>query len=221
MQLTSGRPGTVAAATALAAQTSPGLFSREALYALIEEACEAARICWHSCYHEDRGDGLLALIPAGESDETLIDPFVMHLRTGLSEYNKILADDARIQLRIAIHAGYVYADSHGISGSDVNHLFRLLQAPAFKARFSQHEGDFALIVSDHLYGEIVAYCPGQIDAEAFQSISVDVKETRSRAWIWLPPSQARSKARPVGLAGRSRHLHVHRPETSRSRAPVK
>jgi hypothetical protein len=190
-----------------------GLLSRDALYAVIEEACGASGICWHSCYHEDRGDGLVALAPAGESVETLIDPFVMHVRNGLSDYNKILADDAQIQLRLAIHAGYVYTDSHGISGTDVTHLFRLLQAPALKTRFAQHQSDFALIVSDHVYGEIIEYSPGQIDAAAFQSISVDVKETRSRGWIWLPPSRAPSKARPAGLAGRSRHLVIHRPET--------
>jgi hypothetical protein len=190
-----------------------GLFSREALYAIIEEACETAGICWDNCYHEDRGDGIVALAPADESIETLIDPFVMNVRNALSEYNNILTDDAQIQLRTAIHAGYVYADRRGISGPDVIHLFRLLQAPALKTKLAQHQGDFALIVSDHVHGQIISYSPGQIDADAFQPIGVDVKETHSRAWIWLPPAPDRSKTRPASLAGRSRHLVIHRPET--------
>jgi len=163
-----------------------GLLAREVLYRVVEDACYAAGIDWSTCYHEDRGDGLVLLVPADKSVETLIDPLVGHIRAGLSCYNTFLASNARIQLRIAIHAGHVFTDARGISGDAVNHLFRLLQAPAFKARISHCNGEVAVIASDHYYREIITYSPGQISADSFQPIAVNVKETSSSAWVCLP-----------------------------------
>jgi hypothetical protein len=193
-----------------------GLLSRKTLYAIVQEACDAAGISWHCCYLEDRGDGILALAPADESIETLIDPFAKLVMAGLGDYNKVLANDAQIQLRMAIHAGYVYSDSHGISGRAVIHLFRLLESPALKARLAHHQGDFALIVSDYVYEEIVEYSPGQIDAGLFQLVNVEVKETRGRGWVWLPSSaQSGSGPKTAVAGGGSHHLAADR-STSRA-----
>lgn len=187
-----------------------GLLLRETLYTIIQEACDAAGMCWQRCYHEDRGDGIIALAPDDESIETLMDPFATHVRTGISGYNKILADEAQIRVRMAIHAGYVFIDNHGITGPAVTHVFRLLQVPAFRTRLAQHRGDFGLIISNYLYDEIIGYGPGQIDPGSFQPIAVDVKETRGRAWIWLPAPQTGGNASSADPAGRSRHLVIHR-----------
>jgi hypothetical protein len=197
-----------------------GLLSRQTLYAIVQEACDAAGICWHCCYHEDRGDAILALAPADESIETLIDPFVTLVTAGLDGHNRVLSSDARIQLRMAIHAGYVYSDPHGISGRAIIHLFRLLEAPALKARLAHCHDDFGLIVSDYLYEEIVEYSPGQIDAELFQPVNVDVKETRSRGWIWLP-STARpgSSVKTAVQVEQSHHLAVERSGSHSGRRP--
>lgn len=204
-----------------------GLYARSALYDIIRQACDAAGICWDRCYHEDRGDGLVALASPGDSIEKLADPFVMNVRNGLHEHNKILAGDTQIRLRMAIHAGYVYADAHGISGPDLIHLFRLLDAPGLKRRFAQHPGDFALIASDHLYREIISYSPGQLRPGDFQPTSADIKETHSQAWIWLPadpaaaqhdrPAAHLSQVRPQRGAAHSRHPEL--PVPSRCRQP--
>jgi hypothetical protein len=164
-----------------------GLLARDALYTLVEDACHAAGIDWRTCYHEDRGDGLVTLVPPDESVETLIDPLVGHIRAGLGCYNSILASKAQIQLRIAIHAGHVFTDPYGISGDAVTHVFRLLQAPAFKARLTHGNGEVGVIASDHYYREIITYSPGQISVDSFRPIIVNVKETSSRAWTWLLP----------------------------------
>src|SRR5260370_29260138 len=79
------------------------LLLRETLYAIVRESCDAAGICWHRCHHEDRGEGIFAIAPADVSIETLVDPFVRHIRVSLRDYNKVAAAAAQIQLRIAIH----------------------------------------------------------------------------------------------------------------------
>jgi hypothetical protein len=175
------------------------LLLRDRLYAIVQEACDAAGICWQRCHHEDRGDGFFAVAPGDVSIETLMDPFVRHLRIRLRDYNAIMAHAAQIQLRMAIHAGYVYTDRHGITGRAVIHLFRLMEAPVFKAELAHRHADFALIVSDYLHEEIIGDSPGQIGPGSFQSITVDLKETRSRGWIWLTSPGRASQPYPHSL----------------------
>src|SRR5260370_33842441 len=38
------------------------LLLRETLYAIVRESCDAAGICWHRCHHQDRGDGIFAVV---------------------------------------------------------------------------------------------------------------------------------------------------------------
>jgi hypothetical protein len=174
-----------------------GLFARETLYHLIEDACDAIGVCWDGWYSEDRGDGVVALSPPALNIETLVDQFAAYVRAGIACHNKVLTASARLRVRMAIDAGYVFADAHGIAGNAVIRLCRTLNAPAVKTRLDQHPSDFALIVADHLYHEVVSYCPGQVDAAAFRPVSIDAKETHTQAWISLTPT---SHPRHLGSA---------------------
>jgi hypothetical protein len=86
---------------------------------------------------------------------------------------------------MALHAGYLHHDAHGVTGSAVNELFRLLQAPALKARLADDDNDFALIISDHLHHAACGY--RLLNPGLFEPVTVEVKETRTQAWMWLPP----------------------------------
>lgn len=162
---------------------------RDGLYRITEEACDAAGLPWHTCYHEDRGDGILGIAPSAVSAE-LLDPVAAHVYAGLRRYNRLTSTPARIQLRMAIHAGYVRHDRDGVSGRDLIHLFRLLDARQFKTQLATSHGDFALITSDYLYSEIIQHDPGLIEPAAYQHITIANKETRTLAWIWLPNQRA-------------------------------
>ena len=37
---------------------------RDALYSSLRAAFARSQVCWDDCYHEDRGDGVLVLVPA-------------------------------------------------------------------------------------------------------------------------------------------------------------
>ena len=43
------------------------------MYEAVRCAFGAAGIPWDNCYHEDRGDGLLVLVPAEVSKELLVN----------------------------------------------------------------------------------------------------------------------------------------------------
>jgi hypothetical protein len=163
------------------------LHLRKVLYQIVPDACEASGMPWDSCYREDRGDSILVLPPADTDADALVNTLVIRLHTELRKHNKTAAASAQIQLRQAIHAGWVSRDDQGISGHAVNHLFRMLEAPAFKSELAAHGGALGVIISAGLYREAVQYTAGPVAPDALRRINVDVKETKEPGWIWLSP----------------------------------
>jgi len=162
------------------------LYLRRSLYAILTHAFEASELGWADCQHEDHGDGVLVIIPAGVPSATVIDPLLDRLRDGLRRHNRVSTDAAGIRLRVAIHSGQVHRDEHCVTGAAVTHLFRLLDAPVLKEALAKSTGDLALIVSDHFYDTVIRNAPGMIDPETFQPAKVRVKETRARGWLHVP-----------------------------------
>lgn len=160
---------------------------RNALYQITEEACAYAGFAWKDCYHEDRGDGLYAIAPADVSVEDLFDPLAHRLYAGVRQHNKMASEPARMRVRMAVQAGYVYFDNHGVTGSDLIHLFRLLDAPAFKNELASQALDFALLTSHRLFCDVLRYVSGIFDPISFQHLAIQSKETLTVGWLWLPP----------------------------------
>ena len=162
-------------------------FLRAAMYDLLAGAFDGSCVQWSACHREDRGDGVLVVAPQGTPETALIDPLVDHLRAGLRRHNKLCSDLAAIRLRMAVHAGQVHFDQNGISGYAVTHLFRMLEAAAFKRAFAASDADFALVASAALYEDVISRGPGLIDPDMYAPINIRCKETRARAWLYLPP----------------------------------
>jgi hypothetical protein len=160
---------------------------RRALYQLLGEAFEASGISWADCVHEDRGDGVVVVVPQGLPAVILIDPLLYQLRAALRRHNRMASEVARIGLRAAVHMGQVHRDDHGLAGRAVNHLFRLLDAPVLRTALAASGAELALIVSDHYYECVIRQRPSMIESAAFRPAAVKVKQTRDRGWIWTPP----------------------------------
>jgi hypothetical protein len=159
---------------------------REALYALLIEAFDGAHLPWEECLHEDRGDGVLIIIPAKMPSSTVVDPLVDRVRTGLRRHNRMASDAATIRLRVAVHIGEVHSDAYGLVGTAVNHLFRLLDAPALRQALVSSAADVALIVSDYFFDSVIRHSPGTIDPATYRQVTVEVKQTRTHGWIHVP-----------------------------------
>jgi hypothetical protein len=92
---------------------------------------------------------------------------------------------ARIQLRVAAHIGPVHNDGHGFVGRDVTLLCRLLDARSLKRMLAQSGAEVAFITSGYVYENVIRRRPSLVDPAVFQSLSVRVKETRTRAWAYI------------------------------------
>lgn len=162
------------------------LHLRDRMYQTMADAFAMTGLPWAHCYREDRGDGMLVILPPSVVAEALLDPLVNHTSVLLRRDNRLASEAARLRLRLAVHVGDVHRDPNGVAGHDVNLLFRLLEAGAFKKHMDDAGADLGLIVSERLF-ETATHRAGLVDADAYRPIKVRRKETRTRAWIWLPP----------------------------------
>ncbi|MBT2212728.1 hypothetical protein [Actinomadura sp. NEAU-AAG7] len=166
------------------------LHLRSSLYARLEEAFTMTGLPWPGCYREDRGDGALVVVPPQVDPGNLLAPLGHHLNAVLRRSNRMASEAAHLRVRVAAHIGRVHGDDNGVAGTSLVHLFRLLEAPAFKRALAASGADVGLLASDHLHG-IARACGGFFDPAAYEPLAVRCKETRARAWLWLPGPGAR------------------------------
>jgi hypothetical protein len=158
----------------------------EQLYRIVPEALEAAGVPWAHCHHEDRGDGLFVVVPPENSPKSLLALLPEQLATRIRTHNHVAGEAARMQLRAAVHVGPVEHDGHGIVSSDVNFLFRMLEARPLKQLLATSGAGLALAVSDYVYRTFVCRYPSIVFPGLFHDFRFQVKQTRDRAWAYLP-----------------------------------
>ncbi|MCE7008155.1 AAA family ATPase [Kibdelosporangium philippinense] len=178
---------------------------REGLYRVLREAFDAAGIRWEDCYREDRGDGVLVLIFPGVPKHLVAARLPDQLSAALRRHNRGCTEVVRIRLRVAVHAGEVHHDTHGVVGTAINLAFRLLDAAAVKSALAASPGVIALIASEWFFEEVIRHDPASNPA-TYQRVWVAVKETHTTAWIRLPDQP--SPENEVVMTGERRSLPV-------------
>jgi tetratricopeptide (TPR) repeat protein len=160
---------------------------RRNLYESLEQGFNEAGIPWDACdTSQDRGDGVLVLVPPDVAHIFLVDQLPHRLAAALRRNNAIYAAEAQIRLRMAVHVGRIDFDARGITGHTVNFVCRMLDAPVLKAVLAASRGVFALMVSDWFYREVVQPDPA-VRPDTYREVFVGVKEeNHTPAWIRLP-----------------------------------
>jgi hypothetical protein len=78
---------------------------------------------------------------------------------------------------MALHAGEIQYDDHGVAGASINLTFRLLDAGPFKSALAESSGALALITSSWFFDEVVRHSPSA-NPTAYRPIRVAVKDQR-------------------------------------------
>lgn len=134
---------------------------------------------------EDRGDGLLTVVPPDVPTSQVITRLRKELRPALDLHNRTHRESARIQLRMAVNVGPVTTDTLGVSGEAIIIAARLVEVPIFKAAIASSAANLGLIVSPFVYETTVRHSPNPIDLMGYSKIQVDVKELHGLAWMKL------------------------------------
>jgi len=158
---------------------------REGLYRVLRQAFYAATIPWTDCHHEDRGDGVLVLTRPEVAKGLFVESLPARLVEGLREHNSTHPTLEQIRLRLALHAGELHYDDHGVAGASINLAFRLLDAGTLKSALAGSPGVLALVTSDWFFEEVVRHSPAARPT-AYRRVRVRVKETDTVGWVHLP-----------------------------------
>ena len=162
------------------------IYLHQMLYEYLQKAFDDSGLPWTDCCCEDRGDGALIVLPPGISFKGIIDPLPERLRSLIRRHNHVSCEAAGIQLRAAAHIGPVDHDGHGFVSTDINFLFRMLEARPLKRALASSRAELALVVSDYVYRCLVCRYPSLVHPDTFRTIRFQAKDTRARAWTYLP-----------------------------------
>ncbi|OLF13517.1 ATP-binding protein [Actinophytocola xanthii] len=157
---------------------------RRGLYGVLERVFAEIGVSWPDCDHEDRGDGVLVVIPATVGKGVFVELLPERLAAGLRAHNQARPAEEQIRLRLALHAGEIHYDEHGVVGRAVNLAFRLLDSPAFTAAHARSSGLLSIITSAWFFEEVVWHS-ATAAREAYRRVHVTTKETDTVAWVRL------------------------------------
>lgn len=103
---------------------------RTGMYEVLREALVRAGLPANDIVTEDRGDGILMIIPATVSPIVLAGPFVRALDDELAQKAVVYSPAHAMRFRVALHQGLAARDGEGWSGDAVNIACRLVAQPA-------------------------------------------------------------------------------------------
>lgn len=157
---------------------------RRGMYRALERAFVAAGIPWGSCRYSDLGDGVLVLGPAGVPKTPFAERLPGALAEELALHNGGHSPEECIRLRLALHAGEVTYDAHGVTGSSILDAQRLVDAPVLKRALADTSAVLATIASSWFYEEVVRQSEGG-DAGAYRPVVLAGDGFPFSAWIRL------------------------------------
>ena len=158
---------------------------RDGLYHALRKAFDGAGVPWRDCYREDRGDGVLVLVAHEVSGGVLATKIPEGLAAALRDHNRVHRPQAWIRLRLAVSAGEVCRDEHGVVGTAINQAFRLLEADPLRQALAGSRGVLAMICPNGFFEEFIRHVPGN-SPDRYRPARVRVKETDVTGWICLP-----------------------------------
>jgi hypothetical protein len=167
---------------------------RRAMYAALRESFQGAGIPWDACCSEDRGDGVLIVVPPEMPTAAVIDPMTTLLAARLRRHNHRSSEAVRIQLRVAVDVGPVAPDPPGLSGWAIIYASRLLDAAPLKERLAATGADLGLIVSRFVHDSAIAHGPHRAHAGEYEPVRCRVKDTDVEGWMHVRGLPARFAA---------------------------
>jgi class 3 adenylate cyclase len=158
------------------------LIVRQAILRMTQTALAGV---WEQCICEDRGDGLLIVVPPNITTAEILEQLLQDLPAALQKHNRIHSAAVRIQLRLSINVGPVVTDGLGMSGEAIILAARLLDAPILKRSIGQNGASLGIIASAFVYETVIKHHEEEGNPASYQQVAVKVKETSVSVWMRL------------------------------------
>lgn len=169
---------------------------RDSVYAVLGRAFATGGVPWSAGEHEDRGDGVLMIIPASVPKALVVSRVLPQIVAGLAVERE--AGLPPVRLRLAAHAGDAHRDGHGFAGADVNLAFRLVNSAILRQALRATAAPCAILLSDALYQATARHGYDGIDAGAYHPLPVRTKEDDVTGWLTIPGDDACARRLSAG-----------------------
>ncbi len=166
------------------------------LYDVVRFALERAHVGQGDYLSQDRGDGVLLLLPPVTSPTLLLREFVRGLQDALVEHNAAYQEGHRMRLRVGLHQGPVTQQGQSWASTAINDLARLVDADPVKGTLAEaRRAHLVVVVSEEIYGAVVLGGYAGIDSAAYLPADFVTKHgEKRRGWVTVP-----GYAAPPGL----------------------
>jgi hypothetical protein len=158
---------------------------------------------WRACFHQDRGDGLLLIVPPQVTTTQVMSCLNRELPDRLRLHNRTYAETVRFSLRVAANVGPVTDDDLGWNGESIIRTSRLVESAAFKQAMADSGAALGIMVSPFVYETAIGQVADFVYAAEYEQVTVTNKEFAGWAWMRLadqsphprhPSTAARSNA---------------------------
>ena len=164
---------------------------QEAIVRLLDEAAATAELDREEWVTQEGGDSLFAVLPRDASEPALVDKFMRALDAGLRAFNFGRERQPWLRLRAAVHFGPVALGANGFVGRAAVEISRIRDCAALRTALDRAPyACLAVAVSASVF-DVVRETYTSIPADEFRQVSVEEKEHRGEAWIWLPGADVR------------------------------
>jgi hypothetical protein len=167
----------------------------DSLYEVLNQALNESGIDFDSCYHEDRGDGVIILAPPDIPKVRFSADLPYRLATILRQHNQTHPAPEHIRLRMAVNAGEIYFDAHGAVSDALNKTYRLLDSAPLKNTLQRTSDVLVLIISPWFYEQVIWHSEN-FRPDIYFPVIVDHKETETVAWVTVPTATDRALRGP-------------------------
>ncbi|MDQ0932803.1 hypothetical protein [Streptomyces turgidiscabies] len=168
----------------------------EELYDVVEFALGRAGLGFADCPVQDRGDGMLILVPVDTSPTRLLRELRRGLDDALSAHRAKYNEDHRMRLRVGLNQGLVIRRGERWTGTAINDLARLVDAgPVKRVLAEARRAPLVVVVSENVHTSVVLGGYPGIDPAAYLPADFVTKHGEARrGWVTVP-----GYAAPPGL----------------------
>lgn len=168
-----------------AKQTDPERVAvRQAVFRVLDEAFRDAGLERRTCDVQDRGDGLLFLVPADVPKTQLLNRLPGSLVHHLNEHNRGRA--RRLRMRAAFHAGEVIRTDRGYVGGALAPPTDLLASAQLRTVQQVADTDLVVAVTETFYRAVVEAGPVVDEQARYRRVVVEFDGHSGPAWIHIP-----------------------------------
>jgi hypothetical protein len=158
---------------------------RSTLLRILTDAFVESGLAWRKCRHQDRGDGLLTVVPPTLSTSLLIDPLLPLLGESIHRHNRGAMDQLQIRMRSALHVGPVLLGDTGYPNASVIHAARMLDSDSLRRTLASSDNTFATMVSSYVYENVARHMRGAVTADAFRRTWYQTGSAPITSWMYV------------------------------------